>query len=386
MMSIRPHLNDAGALGERILEWLRRRRTVTGGFQQDGIGWIRQPDRLIRVDFAKDAIHLNRSDNEEAQEFATIPRTPGDVLADAALPSEKLPGETLNIVASLVAALGEVPRFSRDVRLVLSGEPILRTSVRLPAASSRRLGEALRYELPRLSPLGADRLYYDFVAARPADGERISEVALRLVKRSAVDQAVAICHAAGLKIAAIAFGDDRRDADWRRFPVDRPALARTLWRRWGVAALTAAALVLTLLLVAALYGRGSAQLDDISGRVAVVRQHAAVVAQLQSDLATLAAEGRFLSEEKQGPMLVGVLAEVTEVLPDGTWLTEFQIKDGKVRIQGYSPNASSLIALIDKSPVFANAQFEAPVVQGQNGDQGGNTERFDISFTLRPMR
>jgi hypothetical protein len=50
-----------------------------------------------------------------------------------------------------------------------------------------------------------------------------------------------------------------------------------------------------------------------------------------------------------------------------------------VRIRGLSNSAAALIALFDTSPMFADAQFRAPLMQGPRA----GLERFDMSFQLR---
>jgi Tfp pilus assembly protein PilN len=47
-------------------------------------------------------------------------------------------------------------------------------------------------------------------------------------------------------------------------------------------------------------------------------------------------------------------------------------------VQGFSNAPSDLIGLIDKSPYFVNAQFEASLQSAQD-----NAEHFDLSFELK---
>jgi general secretion pathway protein L len=86
-----------------------------------------------------------------------------------------------------------------------------------------------------------------------------------------------------------------------------------------------------------------------------------------------------LVAEKQGSMVTRMLAEVTRLLPDRTWLTGFSYSDGEVRLQGYSSKAAALIAIFDASPQFTGAEFRAPLVQAQDK----NIEQFDLALKLR---
>lgn len=75
--------------------------------------------------------------------------------------------------------------------------------------------------------------------------------------------------------------------------------------------------------------------------------------------------------------VVKLLAEVTHVLPDSAWVTDFSSKGNTLTITGYAASASELIAPLEGSPLLTSPEFSAPVtkVPGQSG------ERFTISAT-----
>lgn len=367
-MSINPRFEDMGRIRDQIIATLRNwHRELHSLLHDSGLDGLGRVNHMVTVEFRGDDIVLCRAEGEVYNELGRITRQDGN---------------ELDTIASLLTLVGDLPPRQRDVRLLFPGDQVLRTNLRLPAASSRTLRKALQYELPRLSPLDPDQLYFDFAIGTADTHTKKKEIALRIIKRVLVDQAVAVCRAAGLKIAAVGFTNDDRDTDWRHFPVDREAVARHLWQRWGVPVLSGIALVLALILIGAIYARGAGRLEEISNRIETERAQASTVLHLKHEIAAASAGARFLNDRKQQPMLIAVLANVTRILPDGTWLTDFQMKDQTLRIQGYSPNASDLIALIDKSPFFENAQFEAPVIQ----NQANNTERFDLSFKMRQSK
>jgi general secretion pathway protein L len=289
---------------------------------------------------------------------------------------EKAAGE----ISSLLAASELVPRGTTDVAVELSAEDVLRRRFELPAASRATLARAVPFELERLSPIEADKLYYDYSIVEMGKKKKQAELELRIVKRSAVDAAIALARAAGLRVGAIRFAGDTREADWRSFPMDRGAWLRLKWRQWNVLALAALALLLGIAVVFAAYMRGASAADALSAEVDAAAQRAAVVHHLNHQINNVQAQIDFPLAQKRAPFLLAILAEVTRVLPDGTWLSEFQLDTGKVHIQGLSKSASDVVADIDRSPMFANAQFMAPLQSAQNGN-----ERFDLSFDVKGM-
>lgn len=266
----------------------------------------------------------------------------------------------------------------RDKTLTLPAAGVLRPTVRLPNAPDRTLRNVLKYELEKLSPVPPEQVYFDFQVLRRDKASNTAEVALRIIRRDIVDGAVRQTHAAGLGVAAIRFDGDARSADPAAFPVDRGSYLRDQWRRRRAAILGLAALVLLLAVLLAAYLRGAAISDDLADQVSSEGLQALRVEQLQQRIARATAQLAFLGEQKRKPSFAAVLADVTHALPDGTWLTEFDLSGDKVRIGGYSRSAAELIAIFDRSGRFADAQFAAPVTQGA----APGVERFDLTFTL----
>ena len=137
-------------------------------------------------------------------------------------------------------------------------------------------------------------------------------------------------------------------------------------------------LALLLALLLATYLRSAMLLDMITDAVAEEGIRAARVEQLQSRIERASAQLAFLSRQKRAPLFAAILADVTRTLPDGTWLTQFDLSGSKIRIEGYSRSASDLIAVFERSGRFTNAQFAAPVTQGPTP----MIDRFDLSFEI----
>lgn len=262
----------------------------------------------------------------------------------------------------------------RDVRLELRGDMVLQRRLALPQARHTVVRRILTYELPRLVPLKSEQLYFDHVQDAP------TLVRIRVVRRDRLDQILRICHTARMRVAEIYCGDDPAPVSPTAFPVDQDALTRLIWRRWGTVILAGFLCVLTILTVVAFYIRGIERQDLVNTRLQIVRHQAVMAAHLRAELVTLNARAHFLTSEKEKPLVIATLAELSRALPDGTWLNEIQFKGMRVRIRGSSTNASDLIARIDSSPFFMRAHFMAPVVHMELG----NGEQFELSFELKP--
>ena len=70
-----------------------------------------------------------------------------------------------------------------------------------------------------------------------------------------------------------------------------------------------------------------------------------------------------------------MLLEATRILPDDTWLSEWQLAGSEMQLTGYAGSASALVNLLEQSKIFRNTTFQSPVVQ----DSKSGRERFHVA-------
>ena len=84
---------------------------------------------------------------------------------------------------------------------------------------------------------------------------------------------------------------------------------------------------------------------------------------------------------KQDRMMVSeVVALVTELLPDGTWLDRLTIDSETVEMSGYSGNAAALIDRFETHPAFLEPIFRSPITR-EDG-----RERFSLAVRIAPLQ
>jgi hypothetical protein len=97
-------------------------------------------------------------------------------------------------------------------------------------------------------------------------------------------------------------------------------------------------------------------IDDAQGRITVLREEAA-------------ASGEPLQ----------ILRELTDRLPNGTWLLSLRMEGRKVDIEGLSPSASEIFPALTRDGRFRSVEFGAPITR-----QPDNIERFKIRGEFVP--
>ncbi len=81
-------------------------------------------------------------------------------------------------------------------------------------------------------------------------------------------------------------------------------------------------------------------------------------------------------EQRRGEVL-RILDELTKIIPNSAYLSNLRYRSGLLEIQGNAENASALIPLLERSPVFENVGFNAPSNRGRD-----NRETFSLKTNI----
>jgi general secretion pathway protein L len=272
--------------------------------------------------------------------------------------------------------------------LAIPAQHCLRKKLRLPAAVEENLNATLAFEMDRYTPFRADQVYFDStVVGRDYEARQI-DVAVAVAMRPWVDAARSRLEQAGAQIAA-AWPGTEGSQGLNLLPVEqRPP--RRLDIRWETAAGVG---VLALLLLAAIIlpvWQLREQVKSLHPVVAKTREQAYAADGLRRRLDTMVSDYNFLIDKKRSnPSVVQVLDEVTRLLPDDTWVQQFEIKTdpkapGKpreVQMQGETGSSGKMIGLIENARYLQQASWKSPIVSGPVGAG----ERFHIAAQVKSV-
>jgi general secretion pathway protein L len=279
---------------------------------------------------------------------------------------------------------------SPNVTIALPAQHVLRRALALPAAIEDNLRQALAYDLDRHTPFRAEDLYFDAAVVGRDHAQGTLRVDLATVRRAIVDGALAAVERWGGNVVAVVPEAPEAAAGARLnlLPDERRAVRRGLrWAFWIPLALVLAAAGVALVLPVWQKREQAIALDKL---VNDARGQAAVSEALRRDLDRLVATHNFALERKFAfPAAIQVLDEVTKLLPDDTWLTQFELKTStrgkeaqrELLLRGESGNAGRLITLFEESKVFTQAAPRSPTTKIQPGPG----EIFDLVAQLRPL-
>lgn len=76
--------------------------------------------------------------------------------------------------------------------------------------------------------------------------------------------------------------------------------------------------------------------------------------------------------------IIAVIHKLNTVIPQDSWIQGFEVKDGFVEIDGYSPNPTRILEIISRQAEFGQVAFN----QRTRSERGKSNEHFGITFRL----
>jgi general secretion pathway protein L len=304
-----------------------------------------------------------------------------------------LDGDVSSVAASGRAALAPLVRAANGARprivVTLSPRTALRKTLTLPMALEDHLHQSLAYDLDRHTPFKPEELYFDAVVVDRDGAHNTLRVDLAAARRGLVDTILGQAESFGARVVA-ATVDPPATASMSRInllPEDRRP-TDSGYARWQVIVPLAVLVVgaLAALFLPIWQKRGEAiALNELSDQA---RERAGISEALRTELERRVSDYNFALARKYAfPGTVQVLDDVTRILPDDTWLTQFELhtmrgKDvqREVNLRGESANAGRLVSLLEDSKIFTQAAPRSPTTKIQPGPG----EIFDVGAHLTP--
>ena len=278
-----------------------------------------------------------------------------------------------------IAVLAGSPRQGwRETALELPSDAVLVRDVTLPAQVRDGLRQVVGYELDRLTPFAPDEVYFDAkVTDTVARGSKVC-VRLAVCRRDRVRDWLERLREGGSPAARLTWQGAWPGANLL------PLAERPRQRRLGAVINGLVGLVLVALTAAVLISplwQQRARLDLLERELLRLRAQAEEVAQVREELerARLGSV-EVLNSKRAQPRMTDLLRELTDLLPDNTWVQTMNYRDGEVDIRGESEQATALIGLLEQGPGIDSVSFRSPVMQVA----ATGSERFHIAFDYRP--
>lgn len=253
---------------------------------------------------------------------------------------------------------------------------LLARPVELPLATERELGQVLRYEMDRLTPFTPDDLYWSWAVERRDRARGRLHVLLLLAPKAGVAPALAALRRAGAAPAALAVGGTAH-----LIPLDPNRPGRQQRRRRVLAVAASACAVLALVATGLPFVQQSLAARGVERRIAAVRPQVDKAQALRRRIASGAAGADVLTQQRAATGdAVAMLATLTNLLPDDTYLTELTLHGRVLTLSGQSAAAAQLIPELSADPAIRDPAFIAPVTRNESA----RADQFSLRAELAP--
>jgi general secretion pathway protein L len=262
---------------------------------------------------------------------------------------------------------------STRVEVIVPPAKLLVKDVQLPLAAEENLHQVLGFEMERQTPFRAEQVYYSYrVSERRPENQQLA-VRLSVVPRSVVDPMLSLLDSWRLEpVASVGNGRPDEETRFSFAPGERERRASSSLNRTLV--VVNLALLVAVVAIPLIQQRDT--IAELRGELDRVRSEARAAADMQDTIDRIRAQSVFLIDAKSKlPAAVELIEELSQRLPDDTWLFRVELRDGKVHVQGTSSAASALIAALEESDYFEDARFASPVTRDGNSGR----ERFHLS-------
>ena len=273
-----------------------------------------------------------------------------------------------------------------DVEVALASRRFVYREIELPRQAGEFLGGVVRAQIDRLTPWTAREAVFGWAEPRGLGPDRIL-VNVAAAPRGSIAALTLSLEAVRVRswtISAPASGDK---PDEGRIVVStaRPAAAErelAVKRVLGIA-LGVAAVAALLGGLASIFLASDLEAQSDALRHEITARRSALMGGGSAQQKALA----MINAKKRGaPASVLVLEALSRAVPDNTYLTQLHVEGGKVQLAGLTEDAPSLIRLIEQSPSFKHAAFDAPTTQtaGEHGERFHIEAHADPVFAVQP--
>jgi general secretion pathway protein L len=120
---------------------------------------------------------------------------------------------------------------------------------------------------------------------------------------------------------------------------------------------------------------------ELNQHLAVVRGEANKILDLREKLdKNIHSASYVLDKRRKTPRVVDVLNELTQLVPDDTWVEQLELRQGNLQLRGESALATALLEKLEGSEFFSGVGFRSPLVQVRTK----TVERYHLSVQVVP--
>ncbi len=303
-----------------------------------------------------------------------------------------------DFAAALKALSGRV---RGPVTLALGADRVLRKPLKMPLAVRENLRAAVGYDIDRLTPFPSGSVLFDAAERSVDHAARVVHVDFVASPKAPVDALVAAAGRAGIEITRVVPSAQDAPGSLNLLKSNVAAVERSFWQspHFWLAMLTAG--LLAAVLAFPLWQKRE-QIISAQPVMAQAEKDAVETDRVVRELQQRVSQYNYLPAKRHTTAFtVQVLDEVTKLLPDDTWVQNFDLKTlrtavpnaggsgttqiavRELQLQGESETSSKLIPTFENSPLFGTPQYKSPLTKLNYPGQSVNGDRFHVAMEVK---
>jgi general secretion pathway protein L len=247
----------------------------------------------------------------------------------------------------------------------------------IPALAGSQLDHYARQEIERRTPFNLDDIFTHAVPLRDPQNHQRLQVQQSIIRKDIVQANLARLGLELESFSYLAIAEDDRNLD-RAIPVTDAGPHQRSPATPLLRALALIGVILMIFLVAATWWRRQSMIEELTSHLPAVQTKAEAVRRLIDGAAKTRTSIQALLDRKTAPSASDLWEEMSRLLPDDSWLTEFRLADDRLSISGLSANAAGLVAILGRSKLLSDVALSAPITS----DPLTKRDRFSLTAKI----
>ncbi len=294
-----------------------------------------------------------------------------------------------NLASTVALAVNALKAAGAQITLVVPKAWTIVKTAEFPLIVKDTLSDVVAYELDRLTPLSPERAVYDFRII--AEDENRIRILIAAMKAERLQPYLDALTEKGITIGRVglsAAGATGLDPEENGGVVDGISLLDKGIHRRPKTPMTLTVLLLAVLIVAGLFWMVSPlqieekKIEIIDREIAARKDEVKKIEAMKKERDGLEKEIAAINAFRTSrPMTLNLLKEMTQVLPDNTWLSRVRFTDSTVEIEGYATSATDILPKLEASRYFKKVEFASPTTR----DARLKADRFVIKMEIEGL-
>ncbi len=268
--------------------------------------------------------------------------------------------------------------------LLLHSKQALKKTFSLPVAVQENLYQVIGYEMERYTPFNAEQLYYSIQIVNRRVEHHQLDVELIFLTKKKLHRYYQDLQNWGILVDVVRYDDMEnaypyRRLDYNLLPEALQTNAINYTKRMNHFFAGLFSLFLIVSIVTPFWLQNQI-LEELDTKINTAKKRASEVDKIQAEIdAGLELANKAQDLKEKMPVMLNIILELTQLLPEKAWLKSFEYSTDKIQLQGSAISASSLINLLESSEHFSKTSFVSPITQ----DKTTGVDQFQLETHIK---